>query len=52
MLVFALNEYQSGVFQDGNIFNIEFLEFGDQIVKGILDYNIEEVLNLVDEMEY
>jgi hypothetical protein len=37
---FALNDYQAGVLQNGNLFCIGFMELDDQVVKGILGFNM------------
>jgi F-box interacting protein len=39
---FALNEHQAGVFQDGKLFCIGFVEENGQVGKGIIAYDVEE----------
>jgi hypothetical protein len=39
---YALNEYQSGVFQDGKLFCLGFVEENGEVSKGILGYDVEE----------
>jgi hypothetical protein len=38
---FALNEHQSGVFQDGKLFCIGFVEENGQVGKGIIAYDMK-----------
>ncbi|KAG0610956.1 hypothetical protein M758_7G103600 [Ceratodon purpureus] len=39
---YAVNEFQTGVFHEGKIFCIGFVEDNDQVSKGILGYDVEE----------
>ena len=40
--LFALNEYQSGVYQNGKIFCIGFVEENENVGKGVLAYDVRE----------
>ncbi|KAG0567102.1 hypothetical protein KC19_7G110100 [Ceratodon purpureus] len=39
---YALNEFQSGVYQDGKIFCIGFVEKNGEVGKGIIAYDVQE----------